>query len=1008
MQAVVSALLADLRPEGSLPSAPSGPLSMSSDLQADLGLDSLDRVELLARVEEAFGVRLPDRVLETATTPAAWLDAVQHERDVTARRGATHPAPEAASRRPPPAGPGGRPMAAPAAPTAESTLVTAELGEAATLVESLVSHARTHPDRRHLRLRHADGAPDGTPQDLTYGDLLGEALGVAQALADHGLVPGERVGLMLPTVRSFFPLFAGILAAGAVAVPIYPPSRPDQLEAHLLRQAGILSNAGVALLVTNRPARRLGTLLRLHVPTLRATIDVDDLTAPGRRADAPPTPTRPDDLAMLQYTSGSTGDPKGVMLTHRQLLANLNAMGAAAQPEPDDVFVSWLPLYHDMGLIGAWMAGLHLGFASVIMSPISFLSRPARWLRVISEEGGTISAAPNFAYDLCTERARDEELDGVDLSAWRIAMNGAEPVRAETLARFTERFHRFGLRAEAMAPVYGMAEVGLGITFTPPGRGPLVDEVDAERLASSGQAGAPGVPGAGVLAVVSCGRPLPGYTVRVVRNADDGRDELPERSEGRIECCGPSVTDGYFGNPAATADLFDGPWLDTGDLGYLADGELYLTGRAKDLVIRAGRNIHPEEIEAAAGTVPGVRTGCVAAFALGALAAGASTEQLVVVAETRLREPAQLDDLRRAVTARVVDATGSPPDVVVLAPPGSVLKTSSGKIRRSDTRQRYEAGHIAEGGPRRTRTVGVQVAALVAGGIGAWAARWRHRGAILAFGCRAWGAVLVLGVPTWLCVLVLPGRSRRWRVLRRAGSALCSAVGIDLTVEHHHRQEPPQPGGAVIVANHASFVDSLALLLAIPGPLTFTAGGTLASQRVAGPFLRRLGAVFVGTDDPRRATASVATLSALARAGETLVFFPEGGLSRQPGLRRFHLGAFLVALDTAVPVVPVAIRGSRQVVPPGRRLPHQGSVEVVVGPPILHQTPEEIAGDSPPPGGEGASSRQDNRWAAALALQFEARRWIADHCGEPDTTRAPSARTPDTAGRHAGPSATAR
>jgi non-ribosomal peptide synthetase component F len=323
MQAVVSALLADLRPEGSPASGSSGPPSMSSDLQADLGLDSLDRVELLARVEDAFGVRLPDRVLQTATTPAAWLAAVRHARNLSARQGTTRAAPEAVPPGPPPAGAPRAGQVGGAAPGAGSHPAAPDPDEAATLVESLVWHARTHPDRRHLRLRHLDGAPDDPPEDLTYGDLLGEALDVARALADRGLTPGERVGLMLPTMRAFFPLFAGILAAGAVAVPIYPPSRPDQLEAHLLRQAGNLSNAGVALLVTDRQARRLGTLLRLHVPTLRATIDVEDVTAPGRRSDAPPSPVRPDDLAMLQYTSGSTGNPKGVMLTHRKLLANL-------------------------------------------------------------------------------------------------------------------------------------------------------------------------------------------------------------------------------------------------------------------------------------------------------------------------------------------------------------------------------------------------------------------------------------------------------------------------------------------------------------------------------------------------------------------------------------------------------------------------------------------------------------------------------------------------------------
>lgn len=1055
MQRVVAGLLGDLRPDG--PGAPDAfeQVSLESDLESDLGLDSLDRVELLARVEEAFEVRLPDQVLEQATTPAAVLAAVLQRRGDTGDPGnADHdgkprgpsPSKRAAAIRPGGGESGGR--------ASEVSPSKPALGEVTTLVGALEWHARAHPNRRHLRLCYLDGtSPDPEPDDMTYGDLHAGSLTVASRLRSLGLAPGERVAIMLPTVRAFFPLFAGILAAGGVVVPIYPPSRPDRIEEHLMRQAGILDNAGVSMMVTTGQGRTLGPLLRLHVPTLRKTIDVDDLV-PVRRE---PGAVRPEtgaglnpevvgsgDLAMLQYTSGSTGSPKGVMMTHGQLLANLHAMDSGAGPVPEDQFVSWLPLYHDMGLIGAWMAAMYLGFGSVIMSPLAFLSQPKRWLTTISEEGGTISAAPNFAFDLCVQRIKDDDLRGVDLSSWRIVMSGAEPVRAATIDRFQERFEKYGLRPEALAPVYGMAEVGLGLTFTPPGRGPLVDRVDRQELAASGRAVPllPDIHGP-ERRVVSCGRPLPGFEVRIVGTGRDA-GALPERTEGRVECRGPSTTGGYFHNSRATAELYHDGWLDTGDLGYLAAGELYLTGRSKDLVIKAGRNIHPEEIEAAVSAVPDIRSGCVAAFAVtgpGATGpdADSGTEQLVVVAETRMTNATGLASLRRAVAAAVVDAIGSPPDQVLLAPPGSVLKTSSGKIRRNDTRASYEAGRIIEGHRQPSRSVPAQIVSVAVHGLRLRACRVGRRAHELAWGVQAWATVVAIGVPTWLTVLVTPGRQRRWRILQRAGTLLCSALRIHLEVrqvvddsEGDGEEKTVVPGsgaggsglsetgaggsglsgppelsgpagrrGSVVVANHASFVDSLAVILALPGPLTFTGGEVLETQRVAGPFLRRLGVVFVGGGDARRASDVVATLTGAVRAGSTVVFFPEGGLAAKPGIRRFHRGAFLVAVDAGVPVVPVAIRGTREVVGPGHRFPNHGNVEVMIGPALLpagcgagpvstgsgvrdgvrHDVRHGVGGGTGNGDGPGGGH---GRWATAIDLEGRARRWILDHAGEPD------------------------
>ncbi len=279
----------------------------------------------------------------------------------------------------------------------------------------------------------------------------------------------------------------GTLMAGAVTVPIYPPARPAGLEEHLHRQAGILRNALAAVLITVLEARLLGRVLRYQVPSLRQVVTTGELQAGAGGGGALPA-VAADDTALLQYTSGSTGDPKGVMLAHRHLLASIRAMGSAADAGPADLFVSWLPLYHDMGLISAWLADLYYGFPLAVMSPLAFLSRPARWLRAISEQRGTLSGAPNFGYELCLRQIPDRELTGVDLSAWRLAFDGSEAVSPATISQFAERFAAYGLHPEAMTPAYGLAEAGLAVTFPPLGRGPAIDAIDRATLARRGRA----------------------------------------------------------------------------------------------------------------------------------------------------------------------------------------------------------------------------------------------------------------------------------------------------------------------------------------------------------------------------------------------------------------------------------------------------------------------------------------------------------------------------------------
>ena len=896
---------------------------LDTSLVSDLGLDSLAIAELLERVEHRFGVVLQDEVLASVETPRDLLAELSAAGEPSARIGRA-----------------GVPPA--------RDLVAPEPGapvDATSLVGVLEWHAARHPDRTHIRLV-ADGRDD---EVLTYGALRREAASVAAGLRERQLPPGAPVAIMLPTGREYFTAFFGVLLAGGVPTPIYPPGRPSRLEEHLHRQVGILDNAQAAALITVPAARRLARIVAPQVATLRHVVSVDDLAgASGGATIAAPDPSV---TALLQYTSGSTGDPKGVVLSHANLLANIRAMGQAGQIVPTDVFVSWLPLYHDMGLIGSWLLSLTFGLPFVVLSPLAFLARPVRWLQAIHDHGGSVSGGPNFGYELCLRRIGDAELAGLDLAGWRLAFNGAEPVSPDTVTRFVDRFAHVGLHRGAMTPVYGLAESSVALTVPPLGRGPVIDRVAREPLTRSGRA----VPAAdddpNPARFVACGRPLAGHEVRI---ADRGGATLPERHEGRVEFRGPSATAGYHRNPAATCRLFDGDWLDSGDLGYLAGGQLHLTGRVKDLIIRAGRNLHPSELEEAVGRVAGVRKGCVAVFPVAEPRTG--TERLVVLAETRSSEPAERERIRGEVGRVAIDVTGTPPDEVVLAPPGSVPKTSSGKIRRTAAREHYERGQLAAP----DRAVWWQVARVAVSSARAGIRRAGARTVGTLFGLYTRILLALVQLVVWPLVAVLPGEDRRWRIVKRAGTLVFWLTGTRVSVSG---AEHLPTGRAVVAANHASYLDPLVLMLLLPEPAVFVAVSGVADNPFIRIFVARLGVQLVTRGDRARGLADSRALTELVRSGRTVVFFPEGRRSTSPGLEPFHMGAFIAAASAEAPVVPVALCGTRHILPVGRHLPRRGPITVTVGEPVSTVT---------------------TGWVGAVELHHATRAAILRHCGEPD------------------------
>ena len=571
----------------------------------------------------------------------------------------------------------------------------------ASLQAALESAARSSVGLTFLDARESETA-------LPFAALWQRAVRAAAALAALGVEPGDRVALVLPTGLDFMDAFFGVLCAGAVPVPLSPPVRLARLDEFHTRTARMLQACGARLVLTDA---RVGRLLGLAVEEARPALgcknvaDLREHVAEVGRIHR----GAPDELALIQFSSGTTLDPKPVALTHANVIANATAIDRFL-PEGGSVRqsgVSWLPLYHDMGLIGCLLLSvLHPG-PLTLLPPELFLARPALWLRALSRTRATVSVAPNFAYGLCVKRVRDAEMEGVDLSSWRLALNGAEPVSTEVLGRFARRFARWGFDPDALTPVYGLSEASLAVTFSRPGRRFRALRVDAAALASHGAAlpapgeahgNANGDPieggprsGGRTREIVSLGAPLPGVEVRV---CDPDGATLPERSVGRVRVRGPSVMRGYFGNPEATAAALPDGWLDTGDLGFVHDGELHLCGRAKDLIILRGKNHAPQEFEDALDGLAGVRAGCSAA--VGIEREGEDGEELALLVEQEAdRGGAEAPRaLEERILERVLERTGVRAREVHLLAPGTLPRTSSGKLRRAEALRQLQEGSL--------------------------------------------------------------------------------------------------------------------------------------------------------------------------------------------------------------------------------------------------------------------------------------------------------------------------
>lgn len=564
------------------------------------------------------------------------------------------------------------------------------------MVETLIDVLNDARSVTHKGYTFLNDALEG--EEWSFQALSEEADRRARYFLSMGLKPGDRLAMVVPEGEDFVLSFFGAVRAGIIPVPMYPPLALGKLDSYIDTAARILTTAGARMLLTTKQVSPILWSLIGKVKGLEDIILTQRVKeeAQHAQADLSGIEITADSPCFFQFTSGSTSDPKGVIVSHGNLVANAKAImfdGLKSDPETD-IGVSWLPLYHDMGLIGFVVAPILAHVRVVFIPTLSFVKRPNSWMETVAKYKGTITFAPNFAFGLAAKRATPRRLEGLDVSSIRVLGCGAEPINPNTMRTFVDTFAAAGFRPEALMPCYGMAEATLAMAFDDLSTPFKTVTIDRDRYEAQHEAVLyDGDEEAKRLELVACGSTFELHDLGIM--SDEG-ELLDEGRVGEIVFKGPSVTNGYHDNPEASEALLAGGWLHTGDLGFVLNGQIFISGRKKDLIILNGRNYYPQSIEWECEHVEGIRRGNVVAFST----PGASSEELVIVAETKIED--ELEAMAQVVKKRVHDVLGVRARDVVLLPPGGLPKTSSGKLQRRRTKAQYESGELG----RENRTMG--------------------------------------------------------------------------------------------------------------------------------------------------------------------------------------------------------------------------------------------------------------------------------------------------------------
>lgn len=894
-------------------------VTLDVSLEKELGIGSLEKVELYHRIEKAFTIQLPENAMTESDTLNDLATLLENLLTHSSKKISYHHY----------------------ASELESTSI--DLSSAKTLLDILFSYAEKEPKRPHLYIQDETGEET----IIRYGQLFEEAQKIASGLYQRGIKPGDTIAIMLPTSAAFFYTFLGTLLAGAIPVPIYPPFRPDRIEEYAKREAAILQNAQARMLITFSRAETLSKLLLPFIPSLKEVTTVKRLMEEKNIA-LPDLSIEENEPALIQYTSGSTGNPKGVLLTHVNMLANIRTIGNSIPLKNTDVAVSWLPLYHDMGLM-SWLASFYFGIPLTILSPITFLTRPEKWLWTIHYHRATLSGGPNFAYELCVKRINHEDIEGLDLSTWRFAFNGAEAIHPKTLKQFYEKFSRYGFKLDSFAPVYGLAESTVGLTFPKERRIPLIDRVDRSSFEKEKKA-VPSTHKRDILEFVACGEPMKNHEIRFV---DDNDHEVPERTIGNLQFKGPSSMQGYFNNPTATQKAFHKGWWDSGDLGYRVGNEIFITGRKKDLIIKAGRNLYPEEIENLVSQLPGIRKGCVIAF--GIHDSNIGTEKLVIVAETYSLDKKRKQALHAEIIEKVAIELDIPPDIIILVPPHTIPKTSSGKLQRSACKKTYLEGKLKKPSlPVKLQFIKLAFNSLIKKSLSG-----------IMYGIKflytLYASIITFIIFLIAFLIILPlSQKKTAKVMRFFARLFFRCVLCPITVKNNVDFSKKSP--CIYASNHASYIDSLLLLATLPEGILFVGKKELLSVPIMRTFIKKLNYITVDRVDFTKSIETKSVIEERIKLGYSVVIFPEGTFTYATGLRPFKLGAFTIAAETNAPICPVSIQGSRFILRGTNKLAQPKALTVTLGELIY------------PKG---------NTWDEIIRLHALVRSQIAKYCGEP-------------------------
>ncbi|KAA1051662.1 fatty acyl-AMP ligase [Pseudocitrobacter sp. 73] len=512
---------------------------------------------------------------------------------------------------------------------------------------------------------------------LEYRQLRQRARAGARRLLSLNIRKGERVALIAETSPGFVEAFFACQYAGLIAVPLAIPMGVGQRDSYTTKLQGLIASCQPAAIISSDEWLSLINIENIDNASLKILSHADFNALEEKECELP-LPS-PDDIAYLQYTSGSTRFPRGVIITHREVMANLQVISHdGIKLRANDRCVSWLPFYHDMGLVGFLLTPVATQLSVDYLRTQDFAMRPLQWLKLINQNRCTVSVAPPFGYDLCLRRVNERDLAELDLSCWRVAGIGAEPIPAQQINQFGERFRQAQFDPHAFMPCYGMAENALAVSFSAEGAGLQVNEIDRDILECKGKAVAPTVQTRAVSTFANCGKALPGHAIEI---RDEMGKRLAEREIGHIYISGPSLMSGYFQDPASQKEIQSTGWMDTGDLGYLLDDNLYVTGRIKDLIIIHGRNIWPQDIEYAAEKELGIHSGNAIAFVT-------AQEHIVLQIQCRISSEEHRQQTLHALTSRIQSEFGVTADIEFV-PPHSIPRTSSGKPARAEAKRRY-------------------------------------------------------------------------------------------------------------------------------------------------------------------------------------------------------------------------------------------------------------------------------------------------------------------------------